>query len=126
VLGDAKSVQFRVAGALPIWGKTGKTIPGMREEIDAILVDSYGEQEQLSAWEVAFTDDVAVPFQATLLGMPIEVQGFRVNNANTLQCQVLREQKQRWVSAEDLDAESLPEDCRHLLELYCAWLGGDY
>ncbi len=98
----------------------------MREEIDAILVDSYGEQEQLSAWEVAFTDDVAVPFQATLLGMPIEVQGFRVNNANTLQCQVLREQKQRWVSAEDLDAESLPEDCRHLLELYCAWLGGDY
>jgi hypothetical protein len=98
----------------------------IREQIDDILVDCYDEEEQMSAWEVAFTDDVAVPFQATLLDMPVEVQGFRVNNANTVQCQVLREKKQRWVSVEDLDEKSLPEDCLRVLKLYCAWIDGDY
>ena len=80
----------------------------------------------MSAWEVAFTDDVTVPFPATLLGMPVEVQAFRLDNGNTLQCQVSREQKRRWVSLEDLDEENLPEDCRHLLTLYCAWIDGNY
>ena len=97
-----------------------------REEIEEILVDCYDEEEQISAWEVAFTDDVAVPFQATLLGIPVEVQGFRANNANALQCQVLRDKKQRWVGVEDLDEESLPPDCRRVLTLYCAWIDGDY
>ena len=98
----------------------------MREQIDEILVDCHDEEEQMMAWEVAFTDDVAVPFKAALLDMPVEVLGFRVNNANAVQCQVLRDQKQRWVSVEDLDEESLPEDCRRVLKLYCAWVDGDY
>ena len=98
----------------------------IREEIDEILVDCYDEQEQMSAWEVAFTDDVTVPFPATLLGMPVEVQGFRLNNGNTLQCQVSREKKQRWVSLDDLDEENQPEDCHRLLTLYRAWMNGEY
>ena len=98
----------------------------MRDEIDELLVDCYGEDEQMAGWEVAFTDGVAVPFGATLLGMAVEVQGFRLNSANTLQCQVLREKQQRWVGIEDLDEEGLPEDYRHLLKLYDAWNTGDY
>jgi len=97
----------------------------MREEIDEILVDCCDEQEQMSAREITFTNGVALPFPATLLGMPVEVQDFRVNNANALQCRVLREDKQRWISVEDMDVESLPEDCRRLLKLYRAWLDGD-
>ena len=42
----------------------------MREEIEEILVDCYGEGEQMSAWEVAFMDGVAVPVGASLLGIP--------------------------------------------------------
>jgi hypothetical protein len=56
----------------------------LREEIEEILVDCYGEGEQMSAWEVAFTDGVAVPLGASLPGVPVEVQGFRINNANLL------------------------------------------
>jgi hypothetical protein len=99
---------------------------GIREQIDEIMVDCYSEDEQRSAWEVAFTDNVKVPFQASLLDMPVTVQGFRVNNAGCPQCQVLREKKQRWVGVEDLGEESLPSDCRHVLKLYCAWVDGDY
>jgi hypothetical protein len=98
----------------------------LREEIEAILVDCYGEDEQWSAWEVAFTDGVAVPFGASLLGAAVEVQGFRINNANILQCLVVREKCRRWLGIEDLDEEGLPEDFQHLLILYRTWVeGGD-
>jgi hypothetical protein len=99
-------------------------MPSLWEEIEAILVDCYGEDEQWSAWEVAFTDGVTVPFEASLLGAPVEVQGFRTNNANVLQCLAVREQRQRWVGIEDLDEEGLPEDFRHLLRLYWTWVEG--
>ena len=98
----------------------------LEEEIDEILVDCYGEEEQMAGWEVAFTDGVEVPFSASLLGIPVTVQGFRVNNGNTLQCHVLREEKQRWVGVEDLDVEGFPADFRHLLKLYRAWTKGGY
>jgi hypothetical protein len=97
----------------------------IQDEIDEILTDCYGEYEQMSGWENAFLDEVEVPFQASLLGIPVEVQDFRVNDANALQCQIMREDKQRWVGIEDLDAEGLPEDFQHLLKLYRVWLGSD-
>jgi hypothetical protein len=103
-----------------------KFMPTPADEIDGILVDCYDEYEQMAAWEVAFSDGVEVPFRATLLGIPVEVVGFRVNGSNTVQCQVIREDKQRWVSVEDLDEEGLPADIRHLLSLYHTWLEGDY
>ena len=80
----------------------------------------------MSAWEVAFTDGVTVPFDASLLGVPVEVQGIRVNSANVLQCLVEREKRQRWVGMEDLDEEGLPGEFRHLLTLYRAWVEGAY
>jgi hypothetical protein len=64
----------------------------------------------------------------SLLGVPVEVQEFQVSDSNALQCLVVREKekRQRWIAVEDLDDENLPEDCRHLLSLYRAWLEGDY
>ena len=97
-----------------------------REEIEELLVDCYNEDEQRAAWEVAFTEGVAVPFRATLLGMPVEVGAFRVNDANAVQCQVKREDKQRWVGVDDLDEAELPAEMQPLLNIYHAWLEGDY
>ena len=100
----------------------------IREEIEEILVDSYGEDEQMSSWEVAFTDGVAVPFKASLLGVSVEVRAFQVSDNNVLQCLVVRqnENRQRWIAVEELDEENLPQDCGHLLTLYQAWLEGNY
>ncbi len=118
---------------------------GPREEIDEILVDAYGEYEQMASWECAFTDGVAVPLQASLLGVPVQVQAFQTSDSNRLQCLVVRQQEkrqeqgqhlvlnrmstgkqQRWISVEELDDENLPKECAHLLSLYKAWLEGTY
>ncbi|MBV9852020.1 MAG: hypothetical protein JO250_20330 [Armatimonadetes bacterium] len=101
----------------------------LRDEIEEILVDCYDEEEARTAWGVAF-EEVAVPFRASLLGTPVEVQNFRVNDAGMVQCLVVRDspqlQRQRWVGVEDLDDEGLPDDFRHVLTLYRAWASGDY
>jgi len=82
----------------------------------------------MSGWECAFTDGVEVPFQASLLGVPVEVREFQISDSNVLQCLVIREKenRQRWIAVEELDEENLPEDCGHLLVLYRAWLEGNY
>lgn len=95
----------------------------MRQEIEEILADCNDEDEQLMGWEATFDNDVAVPFQATLLGIPVEVQGFRANNSGALQCRIEREGKQRWIGVTDLDDEGFPEDFLHVMKLYRAWLG---
>jgi hypothetical protein len=97
-----------------------------REEIENILMDTYGEWEEMASWEVAFTDEIQVPFPATVLGMPVEVTGFHISKADTLQCQVSHGDKQRWLAAEDLDDAGLPADAQHLLALYRAWQNGEY
>jgi len=100
----------------------------LREEIAEILVDAYGEYEQMSSWEVAFTDGVALPFSASLLGVPVQVKAFEVRDTNVLKCLVVREKekRERWIAVEELDTETLPGDYGHLLGLYRAWLEGAY
>jgi len=88
------------------------------EEIDALLVDCYDEDEVTAAWEVAFEDGVQVPFAATLLGAPVTVLGFRAAASNAIQCQVQRDKTKRWIGVEDLDKEVLPADMLHYLGLY--------
>ena len=98
----------------------------LSEQIEEILTDCYDEEEVASAWGVAFEDGVAVPFSATLLGAPVEVRGFRVNDAGIAQCLAVRDKRQRWISVLDLDEEELPPDMTHVLTLYRAWGEGDY
>jgi hypothetical protein len=100
----------------------------IRDEIDEILVDAYGEYEQMSAWDCAFSEGAQVPFRAWLLGMPVEVKAFGISDSNVLQCLVVREKekRERWIGVEDLDEEKLPEEFGRLLGLYRAWLAGNY
>lgn len=100
--------------------------PSNSDRIEEILMDTYDEYEQASAWGVTFEDEVQTPFQATLFGVPVEVQGFQVGKNDTLQCLVVAEDRKRWVGVEDLDPEGLPADFADILGLYRAWLAGDY
>jgi len=99
----------------------------IQEQIEAILVDAYGEDEQRSAWEVAFQDEVQTPFNATLLGVPVRVLGFQVGRSGNLQCQAARRdgEQKRWIGVEDLDTDGLPADFVRMRTLLRAWHGGE-
>lgn len=44
--------------------------------VDEILTDAYGEDEQLWAFRQALEDNVPVPADALVIGLPVEVLGF--------------------------------------------------
>jgi Calcium binding len=93
------------------------------KEIEEILVDTYDKHEEATSWEVTFQDEVSVPFEATLVGVPVTVLGFRATNNCTIQCQVRADKKERWIGVGDLDNEKLPDDMQHFLVLYRYWAG---
>ena len=98
----------------------------IEREIEKILEDCEDEEEELSAWEMAFQDNVETPFAALLLGVSLEVQDFRLGNAGNIQCQIQAGDIERWISVEDLDETNLPDDFDHYLKLYQAWCSEDY
>src|SRR4030042_2966156 len=51
----------------------GKESPGLDGLIDEIIVDAYGEDEQLWAFRQAFEDNVVVPAEAFVVGEPVTV-----------------------------------------------------
>lgn len=93
-------------------------------EIEEILVDTYSEDEAMAAWEVAFQDGIATPFEASLMGDLVTVMDFRLSRSNAIQCHIRRLEKERWIGVEDLDEEGLSEDMLHVLDLYRYWKGG--
>ena len=46
--------------------------------VEAITVDCYDEEERMTAFHAVFSDEVALPTRAALLGIPVEVLGFDV------------------------------------------------
>jgi Calcium binding len=48
------------------------------EELDALVeeatVDAYGDDEQLTGFAVMIEDNLEVPFETTVLGVPVTVQ----------------------------------------------------
>ncbi len=47
----------------------------LREMIEEAIVDAYGESEQVGGFYTAIDEHLAVPFETTLLGMPVTVRG---------------------------------------------------
>jgi hypothetical protein len=57
--------------------KAPKSVPAaLGELIEEILVDAYGEQEQLWALRQAFEDNVALPADGSVVGGPVQVIAF--------------------------------------------------
>ncbi|MFC3896483.1 plasmid pRiA4b ORF-3 family protein [Lentzea rhizosphaerae] len=68
---DQEDINQRLAG-LP--EENGN--PMLEQVIEMIIVDAYGEDEQLGAFQTVFEDAAEVPIKATVLGHPIEVLEF--------------------------------------------------
>src|SRR4030042_6641465 len=51
----------------------GKESPELDRLIDEIIVDAYGDDEQLWAFRQAFEDNVVLPAEAFVVGEPVTV-----------------------------------------------------
>lgn len=94
----------------------------IREIIDFVTTDAYGEEEEMAGWGVALDDAATLPFPATALGKPVTVLRFDSDPHHGLRCEIQVEGiGRRWVGVETLDESSLPEEVREVLEAFQAW-----
>lgn len=65
----------RIGGNLLV-KDAGEQFTDLDSVVDTILVDAYGDDEQLGAFLTVFDDESELPCSATLLGVPVTVTGF--------------------------------------------------
>ena len=96
------------------------------ELIEEIVVDAYGEHEQLWSFHQAFESDVRFPFRGRVVGVEVEVTAvdFDGDERRGLLAMCRRADERHTVSLlEVTPAGPLPIETRQLLDAYRRWSG---
>lgn len=93
--------------------------------LEEILTDAYGDAEQLTAFEVAFTDRARFPFAAQVVGTQVEVIDvtFEGDQRRGLTAICRRDGDLHHVSLVDLIPGPVTMETSRLLTAYRRWLG---
>jgi len=105
--------------------RRGKESPELDRLIDEIIIDAYGDDEQLWAFRQAFEDNVAMPAEAFVVGEPVTVMriDYDGNERRGLTARCRRERgSEQVIAACDL---VFPEDSveGRYVAAYRKWLG---
>jgi hypothetical protein len=99
----------------------------IHEIIEFATTDAYNEDEQMGGWGVALDEVARFPFAAAALGKSVRVLAFDAVAGKGIRCEIEGAGiGRRWVGIDTLDAASLPEPVREVLDAYDAWSAGDY
>jgi hypothetical protein len=99
----------------------------IREIIEFVTTDAYGDDEVMAGWGVALDDAATLPLQAKALEKPVTVLAFESDARHGIRCEIQgKGVGRRWVGVDTLDVESLPEEVRDVMEAFGAWSEGDY
>lgn len=76
----------------------------LRDDIEVILTDAYGEAEQMTAFQTVLEEEIDFPVPATLLGQPVVVTGLTEDDATLeLRARCKGKQAKGLVSFADLE-----------------------
>jgi hypothetical protein len=96
----------------------------LREDIETILTDAYGEYEQMTAFLTVLEEEIDFPVPATLLGNPVVVTGLVEDNAAVeLRARCKGQHAKGLVSFADLEFRSGTVEA-WLHAAYATYLGG--
>lgn len=96
------------------------------ERIEEVIVDAYGDYEQLSSFCQAFDDDTRFPFRGRVVGVEVEVTAvdFDGDERRGLLAECRRAGERHRVSLLDVTPVGpLPLETRRLIEAYRRWSG---
>jgi hypothetical protein len=98
-----------------------------KAELDALIeqatVDCYNDEEQITGLFTMLEEHLALPFQASVLGMTVTVTrvNLTVSHQIVLICQ--RDGVQQAIPILDLPLPAPAPDGAEWIEAYCRWLG---
>jgi len=93
-----------------------------RAQLDALVeeatVDSHGEDEQVMGLYTTIADNLAMPFQTTVLGVEVTVEDIDLTGRNTIVVHCSRGALRQAISVLDLPIPAPPPDGAEWIEAY--------
>jgi hypothetical protein len=97
----------------------------LNQMIEEATVDAYGESEQVTGFYTLIDEHLAVPFETTLLGMPVTVKGVDVTERDEIVAICARGKLRQAIPILDLVLPSPPPAGAEWLAAYRHWVRGE-
>ena len=91
--------------------------------IEQATVDAYGESEQTTAWLTMIDENLAVPFETTVLGVPVIVERVDLNASEQIVAICSRGRDRQALPILDLPMPNPPPAGVEWIEAYREWRG---
>jgi hypothetical protein len=95
----------------------------LAEMIEEATVDAYGESEQTTGWFTMIDQNLAVPFETTVLGVPVTVERIDLNASEQIVAVCRRGRNRQTLPVLDLPMPSPPPEGAEWIEAYRQWRG---
>jgi hypothetical protein len=93
----------------------------LAEMIEKATVDAYGESEQTTGWFTMIDQNLAVPFETTVLGVPVTVERIDLNASEQIVAVCRRGRNRQALPILDLPMPSPPPEGAEWIEAYRQW-----
>jgi len=91
--------------------------------IEAATVDCYNESEQITGWFTMIDENLAVPFETTVLGVPVTVEGVDLDRSEQIVAICSRGRSRQSLPILDLPLPTPPPTGAEWIEAYRQWRG---
>lgn len=92
--------------------------------IEEATVDAYCESEQVTGWFTLIDEHLEVPFETTVLGIPVTVERVDLSRSEQIVAICRRGRKRQTVPILDVPLTMPPPEGAEWIEAYRQWLGG--
>ncbi|KJE23072.1 Calcium binding [Frankia torreyi] len=89
--------------------------------VERAVVDAYGEDEQLAAFQSVIEDNLAVPFRTTVLGVEVTVAGIDLLPGSGIVAVCVRGRHRQAVGILDLPLPTPPPAGAEWIEAFRHW-----
>src|ERR1700730_11726396 len=93
----------------------------LEEMIEQATVDAYNESEQITGWFTMIDEKLAVPFETTVLGVPVTVERLDLNRSEQIVAICKRGRSRQLLPILDLPLPTPPPDGAEWVEAYRRW-----
>jgi hypothetical protein len=91
--------------------------------IQVATVDCYNESEELRGWFTSIQDNLAIPFQTSVLGVDVTVQGIALSDDGQIVAVCTRVRDRQTLPILDLPLPRSEPKGSEWIEAYRQWLG---
>jgi hypothetical protein len=95
----------------------------LEEMIEAATVDCYNESEQTTGWFTMIDQNLAVPFETSVLGVPVTVERVDLNRSEEIVAVCRHGRARQTLRILDLSLPAPPPGGAEWIEAYRRWRG---